>query len=197
MSSESVPGTNTPENSTPESSASGETLSAEQLGELKLAAARGVEAQERFVRLYADFENFKKRAQRERDDARRAATESVVTRMLPVVDNFEMALQAAHQPGTTVETLKAGVSMIQSQMRGVLGELGVEEISAVGQAFDPSLHDAVSQVETTEVPEGQIVQQVRKGYRCRDRLLRPASVVVARAPGTPSAVTDEADSNPA
>lgn len=197
MSSESVPGTNTPENSTPESSASGESLSGEQLGELKLAAARGVEAQERFVRLYADFENFKKRAQRERDDARRAATESVVTRMLPVVDNFEMALQAAHQPGTTVETLKAGVSMIQSQMRGVLGELGVEEISAVGQAFDPSLHDAVSQVETTEVPEGQVVQQVRKGYRCRDRLLRPASVVVARAPGTPSAVTDEADSNPA
>lgn len=197
MSSESVPGTNTPEDSTPESSASGESLSAEQLGELKLAAARGVEAQERFVRLYADFENFKKRAQRERDDARRAATESVVTRMLPVVDNFEMALQAAHQPGTTVETLKAGVSMIQSQMRGVLAELGVEEISAVGQPFDPSLHDAVSQVETTEVPEGQVVQQVRKGYRCRDRLLRPASVVVARAPGTPSAVTDEASSNPA
>lgn len=197
MSSESVPGTNKPESSTPESSASGEALSAEQLGELKLAAARGVEAQERFVRLYADFENFKKRAQRERDDARRAATESVVTRMLPVVDNFEMALQAAHQPGTTVETLKAGVSMIQSQMRGVLGELGVEEISAVGQAFDPSLHDAVSQVETSEVPEGQVVQQVRKGYRCRDRLLRPASVVVARAPGAPSSGTDEANSNPA
>ncbi len=197
MSSESVPGSNMPENSTPESSASAETLSGEQLAELKLAAARGVEAQERFVRLYADFENFKKRAQRERDDARRTAIESVVTRMLPVVDNFEMALQAAHQPGTTVETLKAGVSMIQGQIRGVLGELGVEEISAVGQPFDPSLHDAVSQIETLEAPEGQVVQQVRKGYRCRDRLLRPASVVVARAPGAASNDSTNTDSNPA
>jgi molecular chaperone GrpE len=115
----------------------------------------------------------------------------VVTRILPVIDTFEMALQAAQMPGTTVETLKAGVSMIHGQLRGVLGELGVEEVSALGQVFDPSLHEAVSQQETASVPEGQVVQQLRKGYRCRDRLLRPASVVVARAPGAPAEATSE------
>ncbi len=191
MSSESVPGTNPSENPNPESAPAAETLTPEQVAELKAAAERGAEAQERFVRLYADFENFKKRAQRERDEARRAATESVVMRILPVVDTFEMALQAAQMPGTTVETLKAGVSMIHGQLRGVLGELGVEEVSAMGQAFDPSLHEAVSQQETADVPEGQVVQQLRKGYRCRERLLRPASVVVARAPGAAAETTSE------
>lgn len=191
MSSESIPGTNPPENTNPETAAAAETLTPEQVAELKTAAERGAEAQERFIRLYADFENFKKRAQRERDEARRAATESVVTRILPVIDTFEMALQAAQMPGTTVETLKAGVSMIHGQLRGVLGELGVEEVSALGQVFDPSLHEAVSQQETDSVPEGQVVQQLRKGYRCRDRLLRPASVVVARAPGVPAGATSE------
>jgi molecular chaperone GrpE len=183
MSSESVPGTPASENATPEGVAPVETLTPEMVAEWKAAAQRGAEAQDRFVRLYADFENFKKRAQRERDEARRAATESVVTRILPVIDTFEMALQAMQLPGTSVDTLKAGVSMIHGQLRGVLGELGVEEVSSVGQPFDPSLHDAVSQQETTDVPEGQVVQQLRKGYRCKDRLLRPATVVVSRAPG--------------
>ena len=157
---------------------------AAEIAELKAAAARGAEAQERFVRLYADFENFKKRAVRERDEARRNAVESVVGRFLPVLDNLEMALAAAQQPAAGVETIRTGVSMIHGQFKGAFAEFGVEEIDAVGQPFDPSLHEAVSQRETSEVPEGQVVQQLRKGYRNRERLLRPASVVVARPPST-------------
>lgn len=198
MSSEHAAPAAGPESGQPDSQTAPETLTAEQVNELKAAAAKGAEAQERFVRLYADFENFKKRAQRERDETRRAAQESVVTRLLPVIDNFEMALQAAAQPGTTVETLKAGVGMIHSQLRGVLSDLNVEEVPALGQPFDPSIHEAVSQQESADVPEGQVLQQVRKGYRCRERLLRAASVIVARAPSAPATGADsEASSNPA
>ncbi len=163
--------------------AGGEWPTAEELAELRVQAAQGAEAQERFLRLYADFENFKKRAARERDDVRRAATEGMISRLLPVLDTFDMAMTAAAQPNTSLETLKAGVQMIQGQLRGVFAEQGLEEIVTEGSDFEPALHDAVAQQETTEVPEGRILQQTRKGYRIKDRLLRPASVVVAKAPG--------------
>jgi molecular chaperone GrpE len=176
MSSEQNPaGTPAESVSSASTDAAGETITAEQLQEWRTA-------QERYIRLYADFENFKKRAQRERDEARRSAVESVVTRLLPVMDTFEMALAATHQPGVSLDSLRTGVNMIHGQFRGVFSDLGLEEIQAVGQPFDPSLHEAVSQQETSEVPEGQVVQQLRKGYRNRDRLLRAASVVVARPP---------------
>lgn len=166
--------------------------SSEELAALKAQALKGAEAQERYVRLYADFENFKKRAARERDDARRNAAEGVLQRLLPVLDTFEMAMQAANQPSVNLETLKAGVSMIQGQLRSAVGEYGVEEINAVGQPFDPLFHEAVSEQETGEVPDGQVVSQLRKGYRVKDRLLRAASVVVARRPGrTETNVTPE------
>ena len=146
-------------------------------------AAQFAEVQERYVRLYADFENFKKRAARERDEVRRATTESVLGRLLPVLDTFEMAMQAANQPNTNLESLKAGVSMIQGQLRNTVADYGVEEIDAVGKPFDPAMHEALSQQETTEVTDGHVISQNRKGYRMKDRLLRPAAVVVARKPG--------------
>lgn len=146
--------------------------------------AQLAEAQERYVRLYADFENFKKRAARERDEVRRTTTESVLGRLLPVLDTFEMAMQAASLPNTSVDSLKAGVAMIQGQLRNTVADYGVEEIDALGKPFDPALHEALSQQETTEVPEGHVVSQNRKGYRMKDRLLRPAAVVVARKPGS-------------
>lgn len=158
----------------------------EQVEEWRAAASKLAEAHERHLRLYADFENFKKRAQRERDETRRAAIESVLGRILPVVDTFEMAMAAAQLPGTSVDTLRAGVQMIQGQLRGVLGEFGVEEIDAAGKPFDPLLHEAVSQQESLDVPEGHVIQQMRRGYKCRDRLLRAASVVVARPPAEPT-----------
>ena len=198
MSSENPTGAaNVPQDGTETAAAqaAGETPTAAQVEEWRAAALKLAEANERHLRLYADFENFKKRVQRERDETRRAAVESVLGRLLPVVDTFEMAMMAAQMPGTSVETLRAGVQMIQGQLRGVLGEFGVEEIDAMGKPFDPLFHEAVSQQETLDVPEGQVVQQMRRGYRCRERLLRAASVVVARPPasGASQTVAEQGD----
>lgn len=166
----------TPEDFTPE------TLAPEQIQALKAEAARAAELFERLLRTTADFDNFKKRAAREREETRKSAAEGVIVRLLPILDNFEMAMAAANQPNTNIEVLKAGVSMIHGQLRGAFSELGLEEISVLGQPFDPALHEAVSQLETASVPEGQVVQELRKGFRLRERLLRPASVVVAKSP---------------
>lgn len=162
------------------------TITPDELEDLRARAAKADDYWDRLLRLTADFDNFKKRAAREREDARKAGTEAVITRLLGVVDNFEMAMLAAAQPNTSLETLKAGIVMIQGQMRSTLSELGLEEVNAVDQPFDPAIHEAVSQQECADRPEGHVLQQLRKGYKLRDRLLRPASVVVAKAPGSNS-----------
>lgn len=138
--------------------------------------------QDRLLRLAAEFDNFKKRAARDRDDARRNGAESVVSKLLPVLDNFDMAMLAAAQPNTNLDTLRVGVNMIHGQFRNFLTEVGIKELTPVGQPFDPSLHDAVSVQTSTEIPEGHVIQQTRKGYQLGDRLIRPASVVVSGTP---------------
>ena len=138
------------------------------------------ELNERIVRLTADFDNFRKRAQREKDEARQFANQGLLEKLLPVLDNFEMALTAVKDADPSV---RDGVQMILDQLLGVLKESGVEPVDAMGQPFDPNLHDALSQEETTEVEEGTVVQQVQRGYKLNDRLVRPARVVVAKAPG--------------
>ena len=138
------------------------------------------ELNERIVRLTADFDNFRKRAQREKDEARQFANQGLLEKLLPVLDNFEMALTAVKGADPSV---RDGVQMILDQLLGVLKESGVEPVDAMGQPFDPNLHDALSQGETTEVEEGTVVQQVQRGYKLNDRLVRPARVVVAKAPG--------------
>ncbi|HEY6170454.1 MAG TPA: nucleotide exchange factor GrpE [Verrucomicrobiae bacterium] len=160
------------------------TLPAEELEELKAQAAKADEHWQRVLRTAAEFDNFKKRAARERDDAIKFASQSLLGRLVPVLDNFEMALAAATSApgGGNAESLKTGVNMILGQFKSVLTEAGLEEIDATGQAFNPTLHEAVSEQETADVPEGQVVQQLRKGYKLRERLLRPASVVVAKKP---------------
>jgi molecular chaperone GrpE len=150
--------------------------------ELDALKSKAAENWDRYVRTAAEFDNFKKRATRERDDAVRYANQALLTRLLPVLDNFEMALTAAG--GDNTGSLRTGVNMILSQLKAVLNEAGVEEIDATGQPFNPALHEAVSQQETADAPEGQVVQQLRKGYKLRDRLLRPAAVVVAKPPAT-------------
>ena len=162
-------------------------LTPEQVEDLKIRAAKAEESWERLVRTTADFENFKKRAARERQDAARFANESLIQKLIPVLDNFEMALGAAQssaEGGT--QSWQAGIGMIQQQLKGVLAEAGVEEVDASGKAFDPNLHEAVSQQESDDVAEGHVLQQLRKGYKIRERLLRRATVVVAKKP-TPSA----------
>ncbi len=159
------------------------TVSAEQLAELKERAAKADEHWDRLLRTAADFENFKKRAAREKQDAIKFANESLLQKLIPVLDHFDMALAAAQNAQADgAQSLHAGINMIYQQLKTLLVETGLEEVDAAGQRFDPNLHEAVSQKETAEVPEGQVVEQLRKGYKFRDRLLRPASVIVAKHP---------------
>ena len=162
------------------------TVSPEQLNELKERAAKADEHWDRLLRTTADFDNFKKRAAREKQDAIKFANESLLQKLVPVLDSLDMALAATQttQQGQAGQSLQAGVNMIGQQLKSVLAEAGLEEVDASGKTFDPKLHEAVSQKETTEVPEGQVVQQVRKGYKLKERLLRPASVVVAKHPAS-------------
>src|SRR6266540_2658533 len=159
------------------------SLTPDQLAELKARAAKADEHWDRLLRTTADLENFKKRAVREKQDAIRFANASLLEKLIPALDNFDMALAAAHNvEGNSLESLKTGIAMVHNQLKSVLTEAGLEEIDATNQPFDPNLHEAVSQRESADAPEGQVLQQLRKGYRLRDRLLRPASVVVARKP---------------
>src|SRR5580698_643034 len=149
-------------------------LSPEQFENLKSRAAKADENWERLLRTTADFDNFKKRAAREKTEAVQYANVNLLQKLLPVLDNFEMALAAVEAvKEEKLASLKSGVAMIQQQLKNALTETGLEEIDATGKQFDPTLHEAVSQQESAEVPENHVVQQIRKGYKLRDRLLRP------------------------
>jgi molecular chaperone GrpE len=161
------------------------SITAEQLADLKDRAAKADEHWERLLRTTADLDNYKKRATREKQDAIKFANQTLLQKLIPVLDNFDMALAAVQQgqPGAA-QSLQAGVAMVAQQFKSALAEAGLEEIDASGQPFDPNLHEAVSEKETSEVREGHVVQQMRKGYKLRDRLLRPATVVVAKKPAS-------------
>jgi molecular chaperone GrpE len=157
------------------------TITPEQLAELKERASKCDEHWDRLLRTTADFENFKKRAVREKQDAIKFANQTLLQKLIPVLDNFDSALAAAQNAQRDgAQAFQTGVNMIWQQLKSTLTEAGLEEIDATGKPFDPNLHEAVSQQETAEAPEGQVIQQLRKGYKLRDRLLRPATVVVAK-----------------
>jgi molecular chaperone GrpE len=159
-----------------------DSLTPAQIEDLKTRAAKADDHWQRLLRATADFDNYKKRAQREREEAIKFANESLIKKLVTVLDNFEMALAAGQKQTGSAESLQTGVSMIQQQLKNVLAESGLEELDAAGNTFDPNLHEAVSQQESAEVPEGQVVQQLRKGYKLRDRLIRPATVIVSAKP---------------
>jgi molecular chaperone GrpE len=163
------------------------TVKSSELEDLKADAAKAAEYWDKLVRTAADFENYKKRAARERQDAVKYANEGLLEKLIPVLDAFEMALTAASPanaaPADALQSFQTGINLIYQQLKRALTEAGLEEIDARNQPFDPKVHEAVSQQETAAVPEGQVLQQIRKGYKLRDRLVRPAGVVVAKAPG--------------
>jgi len=168
--------------------AAAEVLSPEQIEDLKARAAKADEHWDRLLRTTADFDNFKKRAAREKVEATQYANGALLQKLLPALDNFEMALAAAQTAqGDKLAALQSGVAMIHQKLKGALTEAGLEEIDALGQRFDPAVHEAVSQQESAEVAEDHIAQQLRKGYKFKDRLLRPATVIVAKKPATPAA----------
>lgn len=163
-------------------------LSPEQIEDLKSRAAKADENWDRLLRTTADFDNFKKRAAREKIESAQYASFSLLQKLLPVLDNFEMALTAAQTAqGDKLASLQSGVQMIQQQLKNVLVETGLEEVDATGKPFDPNFHEAISQQESKDVAEGNVLQQLRKGYKFKDRLLRPATVIVAKKPATPAA----------
>ena len=158
-------------------------LTPQQIEELKQKAAKADEHWDRLLRTTADLENFKKRAARERQEAIKFANASLLEKLIPALDNFDMALAAANNAERhSTESLKTGIAMIYNQLKAALADTGLEEIDATNQPFDPNLHEAVSHQESADVPEGQVLQQLRKGYKLRERLIRPATVVVARKP---------------
>ncbi|HEY4416653.1 MAG TPA: nucleotide exchange factor GrpE [Verrucomicrobiae bacterium] len=176
------------ESSSPETASTANpatALSPEQITELQARAAKGDEHWERLLRTTADFDNFKKRAAREKIESVQYANLSLLQKLLPVLDNFEMALAATQSvKDEKLAALQSGVLMIQTQLKNALVETGLEEIDAAGKPFDPTLHEAISQQESADVPEGNVLQQVRKGYKLKDRLLRAAMVIVAKKPET-------------
>lgn len=147
-------------------------------------AAKAEENWNRYLRALADLDNYKKRAARERADSVQYANQSLLQKLLPVLDNFEMAAAAAqtNSAAENVKPLADGIAMIHSQLKSALAESGLEEIEASGKPFDPNFHEAVSEQESAEVPDHHVLQQLRKGYKFRDRLLRPATVIVAKKP---------------
>ena len=183
---DAMPPAETEEPATPDTTARSDTpLTPQQIEELKQKAAKADEHWDRLLRTTADLENFKKRAARERQDAIRFANASLFEKLIPALDNFDMAMAAANNAeGHSMESLKTGLAMIYNQLKAALADTGLEEIDASNQPFDPNLHEAVSHQDSADLPEGQVLQQLRKGYKLKERLIRPASVVVSRKPAS-------------
>lgn len=130
------------------------------------------------LRSQADFDNFKKRAAREKEEAIKYANRSLLERLLAIVDNFELGLTAAKGEGED-SPIYSGMSMVLKQLNDFLLENGVEPIEAEGRKFDPNLHEAIAHEASDAVEEGHVVRQMRRGYKLKDRLLRPSTVVVS------------------
>ena len=139
------------------------------------------ELRDKLLRGQADWDNSRKRILREKEEAVRYSGEALLERLLPVLDNFEMGMQAARS-ATDAKAISQGFEMVLAQFQQVLREAGVEAIDAVGQPFDPHRHEALGHQESADHPEGHVIMQTRKGYKLKDRLLRPASVFVAGTP---------------
>ena len=145
---------------------------------------------EQMMRLAADFDNFRKRARRDQEEARRMATERLLKDILPVVDNLGRALGHADSQENPIV---AGVQMVAKQFVDILEGYGVKTITSINEPFNPELHEAMSQIPSADVDPGTILEEFERGYMLNDRLLRPAKVLVASAPPepAPSEATDE------
>jgi molecular chaperone GrpE len=134
------------------------------------------------MRTQADFQNYKKRATREKEEAIKYANSSLLERLVGIVDNFELGLDAARSEGEK-SPIFSGMRLVLKQLQDFLTENGLQPLEAVGQKFDPNLHEAIGHEPSTTVPEGMVIRQGRRGYRLKDRLLRPSLVVVSSGPG--------------
>ena len=147
---------------------------------LEEAKAESQKLRDQLLRVAADFDNFRKRSRREISDAEKRAQEQLLRELLPVFDNLERAAAVA-ETATDVKALADGIGLVMKQFHDTLAKLGIERIVAIGQPFDPAVHEAVQQIETAEHQPGTVMAEVQAGYRANDRLIRPALVVVAKA----------------
>jgi molecular chaperone GrpE len=132
-------------------------------------------------RSQADFENYKKRSAREREEAIKYANSSLLERLVGIIDNFELGLAAAKDQGAD-SPIYSGMVLVQKQLSDLLAENGLQSIEAEGKMFDPNVHEAIAHEPSDRIPEGTVVRQTRRGYRFKDRLLRPAKVIVSSGP---------------
>jgi molecular chaperone GrpE len=146
-----------------------------QENELEQLRGERDQLQDRLARLQAEFDNARKREIKERQDARDRAIQSAVEPFLGVMDNFALALKS----DSTIEQLRAGVQLILKQMDEALRSLNVQPVESVGEQFDPRIHEALGSIETLEHPDHQVLEEIRRGYKLRDKLLRPALVRIA------------------
>jgi len=135
--------------------------------------------QDKYIRLSAEFENYKRRAKRDQSDAIRYANESLLKNLLSTLDNLERAIQCGKDAGATGSLLE-GVELTHKQFLETVGKLGVRQVSSTGSLFDPNMHQAVAQVESETVEPNMVVEEFQKGYFLHDRILRPAMVTVAK-----------------
>ena len=185
FSEESLP-TSTPENKLEESLSEAELFQPDEITDSASADSQEKSAQEelqiyqdKYIRLAAEFENYKRRAQRDQSDAIRYANESLLKNLLSTLDNLERAIQCGKDAGATGALLE-GVELTHKQFLETVGKLGVRQVSSTGSLFDPSMHQAVAQVESETAEPNTVVEEFQKGYFLHDRILRPAMVTVAK-----------------
>jgi len=133
------------------------------------------------LRSQADFENYKKRCAREKEDAIKYANASLLERLVAIVDNFKLGLEAAREESEQ-SPIYSGMTLVLKQLNDFLADNGLQTIAAEGKKFDPNLHEAIAHEPSEQFPEGTVIRQTRGGYRFKDRLLRPSSVVVSSGP---------------
>lgn len=154
----------------------------DQPDELALAKDEVAKLKDQLLRTAADFDNYRKRQRREMDDVKKYAAEKVLLEMLPVLDNMERALNADK---SDKDTLMKGLKMVADQFRTVLDNQGAKPFESVGQMFDPTKHEAISEREDDKAKPGTVLEEFQRGYMLGDRVVRPAMVVVAKAASTP------------
>ncbi|MEZ6065875.1 MAG: nucleotide exchange factor GrpE [Planctomycetaceae bacterium] len=162
----------------PQSPAQSEPTGESPADPLAQAIADRDQFRDQLLRSHAELDNFRKRSTRERDEERRYAQLSFVRELLPVLDNLHRAIDAASKGGT-IDDLRQGVEMVANQAREMLVRFQVEPIPALGEAFDPNIHEALTQIPSADHPPMTVLQEVEPGYKLHDRVIRPAKVIVS------------------
>lgn len=139
------------------------------------------EAQNQYLRLLAEFQTFRRRTEQEKQELRKVATEGLVQKLLPVLDNFERTV-AGFDAGMDPESLRQGILMVEVQLRNALGTVELERVKALGEPFDPELHEAIAVDHTDDAPPETVTAEIEAGYRLAGKVIRPARVRIAQAP---------------